>query len=631
MGPIYTPLDSEARQIRVLQLSPAKCEADDIECSLTTISIQRKLRKRKAYEALSYTWGPSEPRSTLRLNGSIFEISPNLNLALRRLRSPSNRRVLWIDAICINQEDVRERTQQVNMMCEVYASASRVLVWLGESDPHIDEALDYIADMETPRNIHKEWEEAEELFSPIVQGLMNLLNKPWWYRIWVVQEVIVTDEEITIGCGHRWLDFNHVIETVREAVILNITSPGDYLPELGVQQTRGIIRFANFVIACRRGWATSLRSPDANAEVLLHIEDVLWFTRGRDATDPRDQVFGILGLIGDTEHGWFSADYLLSTEEVYQKAMIRVFESSKNLCLLVHASKGRTTTSLPSWCLDFSMPSLGVSSQGWNNDAVTERETLNDHAIRFVHEPQSGNLTVSGVILGHITSHYNFTRQADAGLDELLDFHQELLMFQKDAVKALVMRLGDEAAADECAKGTLIKTIFAAHAVFDVSTDDSPDPKPTRRLHPAPDDEAPEYASGYALLQDWFSADIDDEPPAEFNWVLQVLQVVYEWWKERALLVTDLGFIGNADEHVEAGDVLCFIWGCSLPAVVRPQPDGRFRLVTFAWVQDISREEKETEELAIPQPAVSDLARVHARMRELTQTSVFEEKDICLY
>ncbi|KAL6703539.1 hypothetical protein ACN47E_009564 [Coniothyrium glycines] len=615
----YTPLDAEADQIRLLILKPAKHEADDIKCSLSITSLKRTLRRKNTYEALSYTWGPVEPKSNIYFDGAILEVSPNLDLALRRLRRSSKTRVLWVDAICINQQDVLERTQQVNLMRQVYVNASKVVVWLGESNSYIDEAMEFMGGLETPRNIHKEWETAEELFLPIREGFTNLLQKPWWYRIWVVQEVIVTDRETTIGCGHYWLDFNHVVETVREAVILNTTSPATYFPQLSIEQTRGLIQFMNFVIGCRRGWATSLRTWDDHPEYLIHIEDILGFTRGRGATDPRDQVFGILGLVGDEQHGWFPADYTLSTEDVYQTAMIRSFQSSRNLCLLVYASKDSAAWPLPSWCIDFAVSAMGVGSIGFTQAVDFEREIVNDDLAEFVHEPLTGTLIVSGVFLGSISSHRNFSYNPNADLDELLDFQNDILEFGEVAWQIMKQRLGEAVAEDEFAQGALAKTIFAGLPVFDVEAQDPSCPKPTRLPHSHMKIKSREQYSDYTLLQEWLVADITDPPSAEFGWVLRIVQVIHQWWKERALLVSDLGFIANSDEHVEDGDVLCFIWGCTMPAVLRPQKDDRFRLVTFAWVHHISREDKEMYELAITKPAVSDLARTHERMRDLKQ------------
>ena len=98
------------------------------------------LRDRPGYEALSYTWGDPLDTRTVMLKDQPFQVTKNLEAALRNLRhrlihgTKSNDRVLWIDAICINQTDIQERNVQVRRMLDIYKSATRVVIWLGEGD-----------------------------------------------------------------------------------------------------------------------------------------------------------------------------------------------------------------------------------------------------------------------------------------------------------------------------------------------------------------------------------------------------------------------------------------------------------------------------------------------------------------
>ncbi|KAF8859326.1 heterokaryon incompatibility, partial [Acephala macrosclerotiorum] len=84
------------------------------------------------YEALSYVWGESDPPCWILCNGQRKSVTPNLGAALRRLRYKEKWRLVWIDAICVNQEDLDERSQQVMLMRNIYSPARRVIVWLGE-------------------------------------------------------------------------------------------------------------------------------------------------------------------------------------------------------------------------------------------------------------------------------------------------------------------------------------------------------------------------------------------------------------------------------------------------------------------------------------------------------------------
>lgn len=157
----YSPLDPKREEIRVLILSPGPCDEDDVmECTLhhislaatmapfnvaqTTSSKRRKTSNssRMEYETISYVWGHSGLPSTIRLDGHIVNIPRSSEKALRRVRLPRDVRVLWIDAICINQEDnLDEKSQQVALMSKIYRHGKRNLVYLGEDDRYVESAL----------------------------------------------------------------------------------------------------------------------------------------------------------------------------------------------------------------------------------------------------------------------------------------------------------------------------------------------------------------------------------------------------------------------------------------------------------------------------------------------------------
>lgn len=132
----YGSLRSSSTQIRLLRLLPFRKTEDEtpgpwhdcanIECDLVTVDLERA----PDYEALSYTWGEPAPTTQVAANGEMVPVRPNLTYALAALRS-SEPRLLWIDALCINQDDVQERSHQVRLMGEIYRRAKRVLVWLG--------------------------------------------------------------------------------------------------------------------------------------------------------------------------------------------------------------------------------------------------------------------------------------------------------------------------------------------------------------------------------------------------------------------------------------------------------------------------------------------------------------------
>jgi hypothetical protein len=86
------------------------------------------------YEALSYVWGSQEDTVVIKIDEQSFRVTRNLYSALVHLRDRSVQRVLWVDAICINQMDSAERSQQVMLMGTLYRSANQVNIWLGPKD-----------------------------------------------------------------------------------------------------------------------------------------------------------------------------------------------------------------------------------------------------------------------------------------------------------------------------------------------------------------------------------------------------------------------------------------------------------------------------------------------------------------
>ncbi|KAH9207808.1 heterokaryon incompatibility protein-domain-containing protein, partial [Leptodontidium sp. 2 PMI_412] len=126
-GPLYEPLPSP-RSIRLLAILPGV--DDPIRCELSVVDLETA----PPYEALSYVWGTPDPTLDILCNGKAIPVGPNLYSALRHLRGGYGTRIIWIDAICINQADSDERSKQVLFMNAIYRKAQHVTVWLGEHE-----------------------------------------------------------------------------------------------------------------------------------------------------------------------------------------------------------------------------------------------------------------------------------------------------------------------------------------------------------------------------------------------------------------------------------------------------------------------------------------------------------------
>jgi hypothetical protein len=198
---IYQPLptDDGRSYLRLLRLHPGSPK-DDIECALDTATHEDF---KDQYEAISYCWGDAEDTVPLTCNGVRVSVTRNLHHALQRFRPPpgTNARLLWADALCINQEDDREKGEQVGRMGEVFAEAQCVLVWLG-GDVHDATATGTCAIIrEVTSYLDGIYAQCGSIgFMPILKepypicleeskwlGVNALLESPWFGRVWTVQ------------------------------------------------------------------------------------------------------------------------------------------------------------------------------------------------------------------------------------------------------------------------------------------------------------------------------------------------------------------------------------------------------------------------------------------------------------
>jgi hypothetical protein len=183
----YSPLP--VNSIRLLRLQPHSDENAAIQCQLFEYPLVNSGKGTHLYEALSYVWGSEEkPRCVSSNKGDLY-ITENLHAALLRLRDRSFERIIWADAICINQDDHEERIRQVQIMVKIYAGASRVVVWLEDArntNPVVNEASG---------NVHKAFEAISRAADGQSEGFSHdeasrlaihtLLQRSWFTRIWV--------------------------------------------------------------------------------------------------------------------------------------------------------------------------------------------------------------------------------------------------------------------------------------------------------------------------------------------------------------------------------------------------------------------------------------------------------------
>ncbi|OGM47791.1 hypothetical protein ABOM_003328 [Aspergillus bombycis] len=192
----YSELPPGNDRTRLLRLLPNEDNTAPIKCQLLNYSLQKNRNGAHLYDALSYVWGTSAKSQVIYIEDGEFKVNQNLHSALRRLRDPTFERILWVDAICINQGDDKEKERQIQAMGKIYAGANQVVVWLGNEADESNEAMKSIR------------AKAAGSYGVSEDGNINindaalskLCERSWFRRIWVVQEVGLA-RNIRVLCG----------------------------------------------------------------------------------------------------------------------------------------------------------------------------------------------------------------------------------------------------------------------------------------------------------------------------------------------------------------------------------------------------------------------------------------------
>lgn len=233
----YRPL-ADADEIRVLCLE-AGDPSEPIQCKVHHV----KLSRDPVYEALSYMWGPHDSK-TISLGGQTFPVRENLWQALFHLRLEESSRLLWIDAICINQADESERNHQVMQMGQIFSRASRVLAWLGLDDPNTYVALEALKRVaKAPKYLvprprqglrsRRLWNTKGmnrveriqiELQSEEKEAIEELCSREYWQRLWIVQEINLP-KDVLICCGYHQLEWTTFAQGLKDIVRDQTTFP----------------------------------------------------------------------------------------------------------------------------------------------------------------------------------------------------------------------------------------------------------------------------------------------------------------------------------------------------------------------------------------------------------------------
>ncbi|PVH85940.1 HET-domain-containing protein, partial [Cadophora sp. DSE1049] len=240
------------------------------------------------YSALSYAWGSNEKTNKIEVDNSVMHVTKNLFEASQHLRFGTEDRILWIDAISIDQSNELEKGHQVRQMGNIYKEAEQVVVWLGTGSNLSGSFMEIMKQFERDSLVvHGDWRTA------LQSELFELLSQPWFQRIWVLQE-IANARVATFLCGTTYVSsriFSQSSSLLGLDIPLRCQAVFDIMP--------GFSR--------KESWWGQKRS--------LHT--LLFKFRESLATDERDRIFALLGMSSDAfNSNIVTPDYTKSLEEV---------------------------------------------------------------------------------------------------------------------------------------------------------------------------------------------------------------------------------------------------------------------------------------------------------------------------
>lgn len=388
---IYSSLQpDEIRLVKIHQGLPSA----QIECSLVLVS----LRSSPKYESLSYVWGPHDESRTITLCREKYSITSNLYNALVHLRLATENRLVWIDALAINQNNLPELNTQVQHMRHIYGAAEGVLIWLGSGDRQIEQLFDFINDRgEDWRYSYGSFEDELTWASNQSFVISSIANLPYWERVWVVQEIMHSPHG-SLVYGHsmvRYSRFMSFWEIVTNRVTKTLaTDEFMHNYRLFKADTSAVDNF-------------KVISP-GSAMAGRFIDLPTWLDKYSKfkCSDPHDIIFGFLGCFEPDIAESIMVDYAMPVVDLYTQMTRLLIEATGNLevCAVattrVYPLKGLPLTQVPSWVPNFAGKASAALEERLPDEIVTQ---LLPHGPTFFQFEGDGKiLHLRGITIGEI-------------------------------------------------------------------------------------------------------------------------------------------------------------------------------------------------------------------------------------
>ncbi|KAI0534532.1 heterokaryon incompatibility protein-domain-containing protein [Xylaria digitata] len=354
---VYQYEELQPPQFRLVRVLHTKMSA--IKCDI----IHESLANPPPYICISYAWGDADDKRPIQIDNANIYISVNVFEAIDAVRRRRGEVLVWIDALCIDQQNRDERSQQVQLMAEIYEKAEEVAIWLGQHEDDSELAEEFLKDIAIARDPEK----IRSLLSAparlrAIGAVVCLFQRDYWKRLWVVQEVFnAKTDAIKVYCGGSpglpW----GIYKRAARAFERHKRDLDSYFPVGLLPRDR---RQSALLTPLSYSQALVYEGPNSfydfgsldefGEESLLYIMRTY---RRKLTSEPRDRIFGILGILPNVVRKGFPVDYNMSVKDIYTNVVDFLLYTTERLdviCESIHYPKQTSVNKLPSWVPDWS-------------------------------------------------------------------------------------------------------------------------------------------------------------------------------------------------------------------------------------------------------------------------------------
>lgn len=592
----YQQLDPLKAEIRLAQILPGSY--DDETC----IHIfHASLFDRPRYTTLSYTWGAAEPREGIVVNGHELMVNKQLATALSQLRRDRAHGSIpyWIDALCINQADTTERSQQVRIMTQIYEQATIVTVWLGMPTKEMELAFAMMRALEAvvsaisrPANsARRDWAFLAQKSESEWNAITKIFENPYFTRVWVAQEISNPFKRNVEFIGGRSMQRFSAYGTIEVAMSVAQLLTNNVTPTLPcihntLQASQVFLRrrtLRDIRYRLRIGYWGKMQSlvrkdyQEANSSRLFWRDDILpllaWFRR-LHATDPRDKVFAAFTiLIPHIPESYI--DYRLTMKEVYKKIVINAIANMDTLDVLAYCD-GKSHD-LPSWVPDWRrLKRTQILCASINTKGECIYTSSLDRKPRV--SISGDELQVEGIIIDTIdqcsersgpftkdcqSDWLSFASQVEQDGDDIMSVYQRVLVADCERTVSWNPFDGSWKSKFRDAKYVLMQGLFGHisdtyQTIQEEVNDRMSHWRRTNKI------KVISNRVTHSKVLDSSSGDITESKDSEGNF-----ELINETTTDRRLCRTKAGALGIAPDKTQPGDTLVVLIGAKTPFVLR--------------------------------------------------------------